>query len=279
VRFGFVTCVQLGLSCIEEILDLGGRPDLLITLEDHRATAKSGRVHLDALARQHAIPLHKCDNINDPGTVQTIQAANLDWLFIIGWSQIARVPVLSAPAKGVLGMHPTLLPVGRGRASIPWAIIKGLRETGVTLFQLEEGVDTGPILGQQVIPISSDETATTLYSKVIEAHLELLRDLWPKLATGEIEPHPQDSRRATEWAGRTPKDGEILASMTVAEVDRLVRATTNPYPGAFVMTDRGPVTVWEGTTQSPGATQPVLTIAVSDGVYSATVVEDRRPST
>jgi methionyl-tRNA formyltransferase len=277
VRFGFVTCVQLGLSCIQEILDLGGRPELLVTLEDQRATAKSGRIYLDAVAERNDIPLHKCANINDSQTVTAIQAADLDWLFIVGWSQIAREPVLSAARQGALGMHPTLLPIGRGRASIPWAILKELPETGVTLFKLDVGVDTGPILGQQRVSLAPEETATTLYSKVTNAHLTLLRDLWPRLADNSLRPTPQDSRLASEWPGRTPEDGEIKDSMTVAEVDRLVRATTKPYPGAFVKGPNGPVTVWAGTPDHSilGTEAAALGIHVRDGEYFATSFEAR----
>lgn len=271
MRFGFVTCVQLGLSCLEEIVGLGGHPDLLVTLEDELATAKSGRIYLDEVARRRAIPLHKCANINDQRTVDAIQAAKLDWLFIIGWSQIAREPVLSAPRRGVLGMHPTLLPEGRGRASIPWAILKELPESGVTLFKLDAGVDTGPILGQHRVALSPRETATTLYAKMIDAHLSLIRDLWPRLASDILRPIPQDPRFATEWPGRSPQDGEIHDSMTVAEVDRLVRATTTPYPGAFVKGPRGPITVWAGSPERPPvASDSTLSISLRDGTYFAT---------
>jgi len=77
------------------------------------------------------------NNVNDPEAVAAIRGFDLDWLLIIGWSQIARRPVLDATRRGALGIHPTLLPEGRGRAAIPWTLLKGLRESGVTLFQLE----------------------------------------------------------------------------------------------------------------------------------------------
>ena len=70
-------------------------------------------------------------------------------------------------------MHPTLLPVGRGRAAVPWAILKGLDRTGVTLFKLDEGVDTGDIIGQEMIALSETVTATELYERVNQAHISL----------------------------------------------------------------------------------------------------------
>ena len=143
MKFGFVTCVELGLSCMEEIYAAGGELDLAITLHDDRAINKSGRVYLDDFCGARGIDLVKVRHINDSEAIEAIRSREIDWLFIIGWSQIAGPQVLAAPTHGVHGIHPTLLPEGRGRAPIPWAILKGLKETGVTLFKLDEGVDTG----------------------------------------------------------------------------------------------------------------------------------------
>ncbi len=280
MRVGFVTCVELGRACIEEILALGGadRPGeglvALFSLHDQLARAKSGRIYLDQLADRHSLPLTTFRHVNDPDAVAALAAADLDWLLIIGWSQIASDEVLAVPRRGVLGMHPTLLPRGRGRASIPWAIIKGLPQTGVTLFKLDPGVDTGEIAAQQVVPIEAAETADTLYAKVAAAHRQLIRDAWPRLLDGTLPLTVQDESQASEWPGRTPADGRIDPTMTVAEIDRLVRATTRPYPGAFVDGDRGAVTVWRGSLTRPQHT--ALAIPAVDGVYWGLDTEPRR---
>lgn len=232
-KIGFVTCVQLGLSCIGEIYRIGGHLDVLFSLEDGQAKDKSGRIYLDGFAEKHGIPLIKSRNINDPVVVDEIRGRELDWLFIIGWSQIAKKEVLNAPKIGCVGMHPTLLPKGRGRASIPWAILKGLPETGVTMFKLDEGVDTGDIIAQQAIPLTEGMTATELYEKVNEAHIRLIRDNWNDILNGTAVFRKQDGAEATEWPGRRPEDGRISRDMTVEEALRLVRAVTHPYPGAF----------------------------------------------
>ena len=248
MRYGFVTCVTLGQACIEELIGLGADLVLLGTLHDDQARNKSGRIYLDELASTHDIPLVKFRNINDPDAVAALREARLDWLFIIGWSQIARAEVLGSPRLGVLGMHPTLLPKGRGRAAVPWAIIKGLDETGVTMFKLDHGMDTGPIVQQERIPITHDETSTTLYEKVVAAHRALIRETYPLLESGDPPMQVQDESQASEWPGRTPADGELdLRALDSAEVDRLVRALTRPYPGAFVIADDGSVIrIWTG---------------------------------
>lgn len=264
MRVGFVTCVQLGLACMEEIYAAGGTLDLILTLPPDKARTKSGRVHVEPFAARHGIPLVHIGNVNDAGSLAAIRAHRIDWLCIIGWSQIARAEVLAAPREGCLGMHPTLLPEGRGRAAVPWAILKGLPETGVTLFQLDAGVDTGPIVAQERLALAPDEDATSLYARVDAAHRSLIRRVWPAFMRGELHPRPQDHSRATEWPGRTPEDGRLLPSMPVAEAERLVRAVTRPYPGAFIDLDGHRLRVWKAAVdRDPG--RPGRRLAFRDG--------------
>lgn len=247
-RIAFATCVQLGLSCIEEIYRIGGNFDLLITLKDERAKNKSGRIYLDDIANKHKAPLLKIDNINDQEVLSALKEHQIDWLFIIGWSQIAKKDVLEAPTFGCIGMHPTLLPIGRGRAAIPWAILKGLEETGVTMFKLDEGVDTGDIIGQGVISLSRYTTATELYKKVNDMHIILISKYWEDIVKNNIILTKQNATEATEWPGRKPEDGEILNSMTMDEAGTLVRAVTHPYPGAFYKTKDKIYIIWSAKT-------------------------------
>lgn len=244
IKMAFATCVKLGLSCIEEIFRSDGNLDLLITLKDEKAKNKSGRIYLDDIARTNGVPLLKIDNINDRAVVDALINHQIDWLFIIGWSQIAKKEVLETPTYGCVGMHPTLLPVGRGRAAIPWAILKGIKETGVTLFRLDEGVDTGEIIGQGTIPLDKSTTATELYEKVDEMHVSLISKYWKCFLDNNITLTKQNEANASEWPGRKPDDGELLCSMTMEEADRLVRAVTRPYPGAFYKEGISTLRIW-----------------------------------
>ena len=246
-RIAFATCVTLGLSCIETIYEIGGRLDLMITLKDERARDKSGRIYLDEIAKKNNAELLKINNINDPEVIEALKKHRIDWLFIIGWSQIAKAEVLNTPTRGCIGMHPTLLPKGRGRAAIPWAILKGLDKTGVTLFRLDEGVDTGDIIGQGIIDIEKDTTATVLYDKVNGMHTELIRRYWEDIINDRVTLTPQNHAEATEWPGRHPEDGEIFSTMTMDEADKLVRAVTHPYPGAFTVKDGVKTVIWSAS--------------------------------
>jgi len=252
MRAAFATCVQLGRSCIEKIYEIGGELDLLITLRDERARDKSGRIWLDDLAEARHVELLKIDNINDRAVIDSLRERRIDWLFIIGWSQIARAELLRTPKEGCIGMHPTLLPEGRGRAAIPWAILKGLKKTGVTMFKLDEGVDTGDIIGQESVELTPDITATELYERIERLHVELLARFWPDIAAGTVKLTPQDGAAATEWPGRKPQDGEIFSSMTMEEAGRMVRAVTHPYPGAFFREEGRTIRIWSARTSPAG---------------------------
>lgn len=268
LRFGFVTCVRLGLDVMHEIYSLGGSLTMAMTLPDDFATDKSGRVYIHSFCAGHNIPLVKSPSVNDAVVIEWIRQHELDWLFIIGWSQIAGPAVLAAPRLGCIGMHPTLLPEGRGRASIPWAILKGLHETGVTMFVLDEGVDTGPILASTRIPITPSTTATELYGGVQRAHRTLIQEQWQALSAGTLKPRPQDPASGSTWPGRKPMDGQVGAGMDVDSALRLIRATTRPYPGAFWDSGGTRVRVWAARSARVAGALP--SFACADGLIEAT---------
>jgi methionyl-tRNA formyltransferase len=274
MKFAFVTCVKIGLSCMEAIYDVNGSLVLVISLPDEKAKKKSGRIYVDEFSAKHNIPVVKSNHVNDVAVIEAIKAHDIDWLFIIGWSQIASKEIIEAPNIGVIGAHPTLLPVGRGRAAIPWAIIKGFDVTGVSFFKMDEGVDTGLILGQEEVPIHSNETALTLYNKVNTAHETLIKKIFINLRDHNVGGEVQDESRATYWVGRKPKDGELSLTMTVDEVDRLVRATTDPYPGAFIIRGDKKVTIWSGVISQDKVDSNVYhEIVLGDGFFYATTYE------
>lgn len=274
MKFAFVTCVQIGLSCMEAIYSINGKLDLIVSLPDEKAKKKSGRIYVDDFATKHNVPVIKSNHVNDIEVINAIKAHDIDWLFIIGWSQIASKEVIESPKIGAIGAHPTLLPVGRGRAAIPWAIIKGLDVTGVSFFKMDEGVDTGLILRQEQVPIQPTETALTLYNKVNTAHETLIKKLYVDLQNNNVDGKVQDESKATYWEGRKPKDGELLTTMSVIEVDRLVRATTKPYPGAFIIRNDKKVIIWKGIISKDKIHSNVYhQIILKDGYFYATNYE------
>lgn len=255
---------------MEELYSAGGKLHLIITLPDDKSPKKSGRIYVDTFASLHGIPVIKANHVNDPEVTKALKDFNIDWLFIIGWSQIASANVLNAVNQGCIGAHPTLLPQGRGRAAIPWAILKGLTKTGVTFFKLDEGVDTGSIVGVQEILVDNQETATSLYEKVNMAHTVLFNQVYFQILSSSLTFMEQDNSRATYWPGRTPKDGQILPQMKPEDVHTLVRATTRPYPGAFYVSGDKKIIVWNGVPSLIRQEKPeAFEITLEEGYYYA----------
>ena len=160
-------------------------------------------------------------------------------------------------------MHPTLLPRHRGRAPIPWAILTGLARTGVTLFEIVDATaDSGSIVGQVTLDIAPDETATTLFARIADAHVELTQELLPQTSRGTAPRIPQDPSRASSWPRRTPADGIIDWDTRAPYLYDWVRAQTRPYPGAFTFLGDEKVIVWSA--------RPV---DLADAAPAGTVVE------
>jgi methionyl-tRNA formyltransferase len=131
-------------------------------------------------------------------------------------------------------MHPTMLPVGRGQAPIPWTIIKDLKKTALSVFFLVADADAGPIIAQYELDVRDGENSASLFYRIGHTHFTAGLELADRLADGGIAARTQDEAIATRWPKRRPKDGEILDTMSCREITLLVRALLGPYPRAFV---------------------------------------------
>lgn len=239
----FIGGVDISYTCLEALCEIGLVPALAVGYDSSRASA-SGARDLGPLAERFDFPLKHVRDVNDPALVAEIAEIAPAVIFVIGWSALIKQPLLELPRLGCVGIHPTQLPEGRGRAPIPWTILKGLRQTASTLFFLTEGIDDGEIIGQITFPVDEREDAGTLYAKHREAHVRLVADHAEALLSGVATATPQDDERATFWPRRRPEDGEIDWSLSAEEIDRLVRAVARPFPGAYADTDEGRLRIW-----------------------------------
>jgi methionyl-tRNA formyltransferase len=226
----------------------------------------------DDVARRYGAELVEARNVNDPECVAAVRRLAPDTLWVVGWSQLLREDLLAVPRGGTFGMHPTLLPRHRGRAPIPWAILTGLARTGVTLFEIPDATaDSGAVVGQAVVDIAPDETATTLYDKCHRAHVDLVREFFPRIVAGDAPRIPQDPTRASHWPKRTPADALIDWETRTGHLDAWVRAQTHPYPGAFTWAGGRRVVIWRARPEPGGPPAPAGTVVGHrpDGVLVA----------
>lgn len=247
----FVSFDDEGWLCLKRILEMKGDVAGVFTLEDHLRLKMSGNKAFDDLTAEYGIPLYKIRNINDESTLSIIRKLNPDISFVIGWSQLVKTGFLSLTKKGCIGIHPTLLPKHRGRAPLPWAIIFGLRKTGVTMFYIKEEADNGDIIGQVEVPITREDDAGSLYKKVLKAHEELLDKYFPLIMANNAPRLVQDESRASQWPKRAPRDGIIDWNTCAHNLYDWIRALAEPYPGAYTFLGQEKVFVWKSVL-TPG---------------------------
>jgi methionyl-tRNA formyltransferase len=266
MRLVWVSFDVMGRDCLAAAAEAGAEVAAVVTLPGPIDPDRSGQCSFEGIAGRLGAQLIETGDVNSPETIAAVREADPDLIFVVGWSQLVMDEFIGVPRLGVFGMHPTLLPRHRGRAAIPWAILSGLAKTGVTLFQIADGTaDSGPIVGHVEVPVAPDETATTLYAKVTDAHLELVRRCVPKLLDGTAERMPQDTRRASSWPKRTPADGIIDWETRAPYLYDWVRAQTRPYPGAFTFLGDEKVVVWRARPVELHDDAPAGTVVARNG--------------
>jgi methionyl-tRNA formyltransferase len=232
-RFAWVGFHAEGLPALEALLAAGAPIAAVLTLKPELAAKRSGGVDYAPVCARYGVPLHYIAGINEPEPYEILKAVQPDVLFVIGWHQIVRQPLMSLPRHGLIGAHASALPHNRGSAPINWAILRGEPETGNTLMWLAEGVDEGDIIDQRRFPITLYDNCATLYAQVAATNRAMLLDLLPKLLAGERPGRPQPRGDEPVLRRRRPADGCITWDCDARQVYDFVRALTRPYPGAF----------------------------------------------
>jgi methionyl-tRNA formyltransferase len=199
------------------------------------------------------------NDINSQSVFQWLTEKSPDVIFCIGWSRLLRGGILNLAPHGVIGYHPALLPNNKGRHPIIWALVLGLEETGSTFFLMDEGVDSGEIVSQDVVPIEYSDTAATLYDKLAVCAENQIDIIVEQLKTGSLQKMRQDGVQANYWRKRKKADGKIDFRMSSRAIYNLVRALSAPYPGAHLEHKGNEVRVWrvrEHLGNSNLATEP-----------------------
>lgn len=233
MRTVFVGAVEGSKVALDALLRAGRVPTLVITLPTEAAARHSDFVDLAAVAQAAGSAIHYTTNINAPSTLEAMAAVDPDLTLVIGWSQVCRQAFRDIAKRGCIGFHPAALPRLRGRGVIPWTILRDEQIAGSTLFWLDEGVDSGPILLQRLFAVAPDETARSLYDKHTRNLAEMVVEAVELVACGKAQRIEQDQRLASYCAKRTPEDGLIDWREPASVTLRLIRAVGEPYPGAF----------------------------------------------
>lgn len=196
------------------------------------------------IAKAHNIPIFYSTEVKSAEYATVIAKINPDIVFAIGWRYLISREAYSLPPKGTLIIHDSLLPAYRGFAPMNWAIINGEKKTGVTLFHIADGVDSGPIVDQMATDILLTDTARTVDEKILRLYEEIITRNLTALEKGTAKSTPQDEAAATYTCKRTPKDGEINWQATAMQIHNLIRGLTHPFPGAYTLLHGKTVQIW-----------------------------------
>ena len=282
MRIVFVTHNELGLACLEELVDLGG--DIQAVYTCPKQSELADQTDLDEFTDVNKIPLHRVQSINEPEVKAQLRGYEPDLLFVVGWSRLVEQDVINIPSTTALGMHPAPLPRGRGRAPLAWSVIKGLDETALSFFHLVEEADAGDLVGQEPLSIELNDDAASMYEKVVDAGRKLIHRYYPEFASGNVPRTPQDESKATWWPKREPKHGLIDWNLSPWEVYNWIRGQTRPYPGAYSYLNEDRITIWSANPPSdqPSFVQPgeivyhegdVLGVGAWEGIIELTEVQ------
>jgi methionyl-tRNA formyltransferase len=190
------------------------------------------------LAEEYGLPVIQPQRLRQPQSMEQLQSWQPDVIVVAAFGQILRQEALELPPYGCINVHASLLPRWRGAAPVRAAILHGDSHSGVTIMRMDPGIDTGPILSQQVVPVQPDDTAQSLSEKLAHAGGKLLIDTLPGYLTGEITPTPQDDALATYAPVLEKANGELDFTRPAIDLERMVRAFY-PWPGAYTRSWQG----------------------------------------
>lgn len=246
LRIVFMGTPDFAASILERIAGAGEDVVLAVTQPD-RAKGRGKGVSMPQVkvcALEHGIEVFQPEKVKEAEAVEVIREKKPDVIIVAAFGQILPKDLLEIPKYGCINVHASLLPEYRGASPIQSSIMDGKKETGVTIMQMDEGLDTGDILMQRSIPIAEDETGGSLFDKLSELGAELMVEALPLIKDGKLDPVKQVDIKSS-YAGMLKKNsGRIDFSLSAIEIERRVRAM-DPWPGAYTVLDGKTLKIWK----------------------------------
>ncbi len=236
------------------------------------------------LAEENGLPVFQPASLRPQENQQLVADLHADVMVVVAYGLILPKAVLDMPRLGCINVHGSLLPRWRGAAPIQRALWAGDAETGVTIMQMDVGLDTGDMLYKLVCPITDEDTSATLYDKLAGLGPAGLIETLAQLANGTAQPQVQDEAQVTYAEKLSKEEARVDWSLSAAQLERCIRAF-NPWPMSWLEIDGQPLKIWKasvidtGTTAEPGtivdATKQGIQVATGDGILN---VESLQPA-
>ncbi len=265
----FMGTPDYAAAALEALLEAGHEVTAVVTQPD-RAKGRSGQVQCTPVkecAVRHGIAVLQPVRVKAPEAVEELKKYEADVYVVAAFGQILSKEILALPRFGCVNIHASLLPKYRGAAPINQCIIDGEQETGVTIMQMDAGIDTGDILTQKKVIIEDKETAETLFDKLSQAGAALIVETLPMLERGEITPVKQDESLAGYVKMMDKSRGKIDWASDAVSIERLVRGL-NPWPSAYTSCQGKTVKIWRSdAVVAEAAQQPGTIVSVGKDFF------------
>ena len=230
-----------------------------VVTQPDKARGRSGKLiftPVKEVAVKHGIPVYTPQKVKDPEFVETLKQISCDIIVVVAFGQILSKEILDFPKYGCVNVHASLLPRWRGAAPIQWSILEGDKKTGVTIMQMDVGLDTGDIIAKKQVRIAEDETGGSLFDKLAAVGAELCVETMQMLENKTATFTPQDNEASTHTKMISKELGDIDWKKPAVEIERLIRGL-NPWPSAYTHLDNKAFKIWKArVVETDGAYAP-----------------------
>lgn len=236
---------DFSVGALDALIEAGHDIVMVVTQPDKpKGRGKEIQISpVKACALKHDLPVYQPVRIREPEAVEYMKSIDADIYVVAAFGQILPQEVLDIPKYGCVNIHASLLPKYRGAAPIQQSIIDGEEYTGVTIMQMDAGMDTGDILTQKKVEITDEETGGSLFDKLSKVGAELIVETLPMIERGEITPVKQDEELSSKCGRLSKEMGRINWNMSAKNISNLVRAL-NPWPSCFTKIDGKTLKIW-----------------------------------
>lgn len=246
MKIVFMGTPDFAVEALENLVKSDYEVVCVVTQPD-KPKGRGNQVQISAVkecAQKYNLPVFQPKKIKEAEAVEYLRTLEADLFVVAAFGQILSKEILEMPKFGCINIHGSLLPKYRGAAPIQWAILNGEKETGITIMQMNEGLDTGDMLTKVVVPIDSKDTGESLFHKMASAGADLLVKTIPQLIEGTITAIPQNEEESS-YAPMIKKEmGKILWKKEAEELERMVRGM-NSWPSAYTTYGKKTLKIWE----------------------------------
>lgn len=247
MNYAFLGATKFSQGILEALLDANLVPSVIFTIPEEFSISysdtlvkNSNYADLSIIATKYNIPLYEIEHGCGKKITEYKEILcnlDLDVSLVMGWYYMVPKSIRELSTHGCWAIHASLLPDYSGGAPLVWAMINGERETGVTLFRLDDGVDSGDIIAQEKFEISSSDNIASMLQLSIDKSRDIVVSAMKNI--GHVKYKPQNCLDKRVYPQRSPKDGEIDLTQPSDSLYNFIRAQSSPYPGAFIRTVDG----------------------------------------